>query len=336
MQLVIYKITNLINDKVYVGKSKQYKIRWKQHIDGHNDSYISRAIKKYGLSNFEFEVVDYTEDEQKLCELEYKWIKKLNSLAPVGYNLVLDCGSRIFTDPKIKVKCFNSTNKENNTGFRGVYLDKRINKYEANINFNSKQYTKRFESVEKAAEAYDKIALYFYGFDIKLNFPGKLEEYKKEDLKRYGKWFCKKREDSSIFFGVCAVGKFFRAYFYDENKKQIALDCYKTSREAALVRDKILVYLYGKNLGKKKLNFPKKADGYDKEELEKLYNKIMNRETSKHRGVSKKANKDRWISNVQKDGKFYHLGTFGTEEEAYQARLKKEKELGWNNKIIKK
>lgn len=50
----IYKITNLINNKVYIGQSIHPKRRWNEHIWGNNKykSYIHSAIKKYGVKIF--------------------------------------------------------------------------------------------------------------------------------------------------------------------------------------------------------------------------------------------------------------------------------------------
>ena len=60
----IYKITNLINGKIYIGQSVDINKRWRQHkrnsqIKGHEyDKYLYRAFRKYGLENFSFEVIE--------------------------------------------------------------------------------------------------------------------------------------------------------------------------------------------------------------------------------------------------------------------------------------
>ena len=86
----IYKITNKVDNKIYVGQTLQdCELRWKQHLKKRsNCRYLSSAIKKYGADNFEFKLVCITFDN-KLNEMEIKYIEQYNSLAPNGYNLRL-------------------------------------------------------------------------------------------------------------------------------------------------------------------------------------------------------------------------------------------------------
>ena len=61
---IIYKITNSINNKIYVGKTKvDPKLRWTQHQNSinHRISYrkpLILAMKKYGVNNFSFEILE--------------------------------------------------------------------------------------------------------------------------------------------------------------------------------------------------------------------------------------------------------------------------------------
>ena len=56
----IYKITNLINGKIYVGKSKNPKVRWRQHKSHSKkrNTKLYYAMRKYGIENFIFEVLE--------------------------------------------------------------------------------------------------------------------------------------------------------------------------------------------------------------------------------------------------------------------------------------
>lgn len=85
----IYKITNKINGKSYIGKTKfKALVRWKDHVTGyHPNSAIHKAIVKYGVTNFSFEVLEINVDEDSLNEWEMYYIKLYNSKSPNGYNL---------------------------------------------------------------------------------------------------------------------------------------------------------------------------------------------------------------------------------------------------------
>jgi hypothetical protein len=61
----------------------------------------------------------------------------------------------------------------NKTGFRGVYLDRKANKWRAEVypSKGPKRASKRFATKREAARAYDILALELYGKDAALNFP---------------------------------------------------------------------------------------------------------------------------------------------------------------------
>lgn len=77
----IYLITNLINGKVYVGKTTgTLENRWKQHVEAASrniDTHLYRAIRKYGAENFKIESLYY--GDENLNELERYYIKQYNS-----------------------------------------------------------------------------------------------------------------------------------------------------------------------------------------------------------------------------------------------------------------
>lgn len=86
----IYKVENKINHKIYIGQSKDIYSRWRQHQryvinDG---SYFHKALIKYGINNFNWEIIESC-SENELNEKEEQWINKYNSLVPNGYNIKL-------------------------------------------------------------------------------------------------------------------------------------------------------------------------------------------------------------------------------------------------------
>ena len=87
--IVIYKAQNKVNGKIYIGKTNNLPKRIREHTryDVHNGLIFHKAIEKYGEENFEWEIIDSTEDFQKANELESYYIKEYNSFKPNGYNM---------------------------------------------------------------------------------------------------------------------------------------------------------------------------------------------------------------------------------------------------------
>lgn len=85
----IYKITNKINNKIYIGfTQKTIEDRWKTHIqtayDNTSKDYnaiFKKAIRKYGPDNFLIEKIDEGQTLQELKEKEIYWVKYFNAYA---------------------------------------------------------------------------------------------------------------------------------------------------------------------------------------------------------------------------------------------------------------
>lgn len=87
--MFIYKVTNKINGKVYIGQTvKSVLNRWKSHLSDskRRDFVFYRAIRKYGSDNFKIEEIDGANSISELNYKEYLYIYKFNTLAPNGYN----------------------------------------------------------------------------------------------------------------------------------------------------------------------------------------------------------------------------------------------------------
>jgi group I intron endonuclease len=88
----VYVITNLLNQKSYVGKANNPKKRWRNHVfnskSEHPRSVIASALKKHGVGNFTFEVVAEFSSEDDALVAEKHWISRLHSnQQSFGYNL---------------------------------------------------------------------------------------------------------------------------------------------------------------------------------------------------------------------------------------------------------
>jgi len=112
--MVIYKITNLINNKIYIGKT----------INDSPDYYgsgviIKHSINKYGIENFEKEIIDNAESVEELNEKEIYWISFFDSTnLEIGYNIGKggDGGDLITNNPNKEhflEYCRNRTGEKN-------------------------------------------------------------------------------------------------------------------------------------------------------------------------------------------------------------------------------
>jgi group I intron endonuclease len=86
----VYRITNIVNNKVYIGQSINIKARWKEHINAlrRGDSrctLLQRAWNKYKEHNFTFEILELCTEEE-LDFVEIKYIKLYNAVNN-GYNI---------------------------------------------------------------------------------------------------------------------------------------------------------------------------------------------------------------------------------------------------------
>jgi group I intron endonuclease len=92
--MIIYKITNKINNKVYIGQTTQsLKKRFQVHCGiatrNYGISYINRSICKHGKENFIIDEIDSAANIEELNEKEKYWISFYNSTNPeFGYNLM--------------------------------------------------------------------------------------------------------------------------------------------------------------------------------------------------------------------------------------------------------
>lgn len=84
----IYKTTNIINGKIYIGQKKSNVFLGNKYLG--SGKYLQCAIKHYGADNFIVEMLDYSASKEGLDELEKLYIQKFNSTNPnIGYNIAL-------------------------------------------------------------------------------------------------------------------------------------------------------------------------------------------------------------------------------------------------------
>lgn len=108
----IYLIENLINGKKYVGQSIEIEKRWKNHLSAFKNTKekvykypLYRAIRKYGINNFRFSVLEQCK-EMELNNREIYWVQKLKP----EYNQTLG-GNQYNTGNKLNRKIVEEIQK---------------------------------------------------------------------------------------------------------------------------------------------------------------------------------------------------------------------------------
>lgn len=116
----VYKITNKINGKCYIGSSVDIKKRWREHrarsvitTNNYKNTYYSHlycAFRKYGRDNFEYEVLEELENESDLLERERYWYfyykPEYNRMIPDRVGVC--CGRKHTQETKDKIKAHNA------------------------------------------------------------------------------------------------------------------------------------------------------------------------------------------------------------------------------------
>lgn len=143
----IYCIRNLINNKVYIGKSKNIYKRILQHIydlkknRNVENPHLLNSWNKYGKENFEYFVIEFLEEDEKLLsERELYWMKIYNSLnKELGYNLRSDSLSKMIIHEETSKKISKRLKLEWSNGLRRKHSKKLSDNWKLNPERNKIQ-----------------------------------------------------------------------------------------------------------------------------------------------------------------------------------------------------
>lgn len=87
----IYIITNKLNNKSYIGQTKNISYRFKSHKTNYKYKYKSNALykafNKYNIENFTFQIIEENTTREETNEAEMFYIQLFQTLAPNGYNI---------------------------------------------------------------------------------------------------------------------------------------------------------------------------------------------------------------------------------------------------------
>lgn len=118
----IYKITNNLNGKIYIGKTS-YTIekRWKEHCQDSKKLSLQnrplyRAMAKYGIENFSIEEIEQISAEQEE-ERERYWIEYYHSFKE-GYNATIGGDGKPYLDHKLVIATYNQLQNQYQTALK--------------------------------------------------------------------------------------------------------------------------------------------------------------------------------------------------------------------------
>jgi group I intron endonuclease len=244
---VIYKITNLVNGKVYVGQTVNPIKRWNEHkYNASSKNYkgnmaITKAMSKYNIENFTFEIIDRAKTPEELNLLEEKYIEKLDCLTPKGYNILS------YNDGYIKP--INKKNKNATSKYNGVAYDNRRKNWTSFVNFRKEfVHIGCFENEEDAAKARDiEIIKDKYSGLFELNFPELRYQYLtgKIIINKNQKPETKSRTSKFIGVSFHRKSKKWRSRLYHCNKAYL-LGYFNDEIDAAIAYNQKAKEIFGK------------------------------------------------------------------------------------------
>jgi group I intron endonuclease len=135
--LWIYLIINLVNDKVYVGKTKNPWSRCHQYLSGFREQsthrinqHLLNAFSKYGIEQFLFRVWEICDTPERLAERELFWIDLFKTTSrDKGYNLRRDSSTGMVTHPETSEKIRKNLARQYANGQRAGHGEKMVAKW---------------------------------------------------------------------------------------------------------------------------------------------------------------------------------------------------------------
>ena len=209
----IYKITNLINNKLYVGSAVNIKNRFKTHKrllknNKHFNNHLQSSYNKYGIDNFSYDIIEITSIET-LLNRESFWINELNANnTKFGYNKRLEVSSNI------GIKLSYETKKRLSESHMGHKRSDETNKkiiesqYKVICQFDKEgNFIRKHKSLQEAAKSLNVTYTSSITFCLKKRIPSALGflwcyEHEKDYFKPTPR---KKRSDNKIKLKVTCI-----------------------------------------------------------------------------------------------------------------------------------
>lgn len=202
--MIIYKITNKINHKVYIGQTIQsINKRWQKHIQcmkNGDNRHLYQSMRSYGLNNFMIEQIDSASSLDELNKKEKYWVDYYNAknnlygynnmdggvANPMNFSNIKEKHDYKMRTPETREKISISMKKlREEKGFSESTRKKISEKLKGNQHFKGKKRTK--EAIEKTAQSLRKSV---YCIDISGNILASFDSVKSAALWWVERDFC--------------------------------------------------------------------------------------------------------------------------------------------------
>lgn len=185
----IYLWTNLVNGKHYVGQTQQFYDRMAQYKKGRATKYLKNAIAKYGIENFDIDILEYVAVEC-LDEREQYWINYYESYKQNrGYNICQFASTTRGYKHTQEAKNIISEKAKNRQGLRGEDNPMFGKEHSEDWRKQHSQWLKEKWSVDKEYQKFwsEKMSgenNYFYGKNLCGDKNGMYGKHHSEETKK--------------------------------------------------------------------------------------------------------------------------------------------------------
>jgi group I intron endonuclease len=162
----IYKITNQINQKLYIGYTENTTKRWRDHKSSKDQIHLHRAMRKYGTNAFSFEIIYQSQDKKYTLEIMEPYFIAEYDTYKNGYNGTTggsggDTSESINYQKSMKLRNFSGVNNPN-YGNRWTKTDAQnndmIQRLQKPISVDGVIYKSKKEAVEKSSYKHYQIS----------------------------------------------------------------------------------------------------------------------------------------------------------------------------------
>ena len=215
---IIYKVTNKVNKKIYIGQTTRIlKCRMREHINDQRKYYFHNALRKYGIDNFKWEIIERCDSKRELDEMEFHYIKQYDTFNG-GYNLTFGGEGSVGykhseeTLKKLSLSLKGKMSSENNP-FYGKNHSEKSKKLMSVASFTSNKHVNRGKKLSKEWRA--KISKSNMGKTLSPASRAKISESKMGKLagkdSKFSKKFVITTPKNSIFY-IIGLADFSRKY----------------------------------------------------------------------------------------------------------------------------